>query len=254
MALVGYNASKCKLNPTTLGSSGSAIVFFMCCGISLQSCWPVRDRRQTQSSLYMLLEVRVHVQICAYRYHNCRMVEWNLCVLTGSWIILFAKFCVVSFHGYTYQYKYKLCRRGSNRRFNFCGQMRIHKNNTCDQHQRESYMVNTTVCLPHHDINAKSWYNFQTMVQHVKTNGRLCRAIFIIGCTWFCQHISWRCFNRLVICTCTLMPCRWAQRVGQPTCLASAPGAQGVGLMREKKRAPGIYCMRMRVYTVLFTV
>ena len=36
--------------------------------------------------------------------------------------------------------------------------------------------------------------------------------------------------------------------------LASAPGAQGVGLTREKKRAPGIYCMRMRIYTVLFTV
>ena len=36
--------------------------------------------------------------------------------------------------------------------------------------------------------------------------------------------------------------------------LASAPGAQGVGLTREKKRAPGIYCMRMREYTVLFTV
>ena len=28
--------------------------------------------------------------------------------------------------------------------------------------------------------------------------------------------------------------------------LASAPGAQGVGLTREKKRAPGIHCMRMR--------
>ena len=38
------------------------------------------------------------------------------------------------------------------------------------------------------------------------------------------------------------------------TQLASAPGTQGVGLTREKKRAPGIYCMRMRVYTVLFTV
>ena len=36
--------------------------------------------------------------------------------------------------------------------------------------------------------------------------------------------------------------------------LASAPGAQRVGLTREKKRAPGIYCMRMREYTVLFTV
>ena len=27
--------------------------------------------------------------------------------------------------------------------------------------------------------------------------------------------------------------------------LASAPGAQGVGLTREKKRVPGIHCMRM---------
>ena len=36
--------------------------------------------------------------------------------------------------------------------------------------------------------------------------------------------------------------------------LASAPGAQGVGLTREKKRAPGIYCMRMRKHTVLFTI
>ena len=26
------------------------------------------------------------------------------------------------------------------------------------------YMANTTVCLPHHGINAKPWYNFQTMV------------------------------------------------------------------------------------------
>ena len=39
-----------------------------------------------------------------------------------------------------------------------------------------------------------------------------------------------------------------------PTGVASAPGAQGVELTREKKRAPGIYWMRMRVYTVLFTV
>ena len=47
----------------------------------------------------------------------------------------------------------------------------------------------------------------------------------------------------------------WFQANSKVLCkLASAPGAQGVGLTREKKRAPGIYCMRMRVYTVLFTV
>ena len=36
--------------------------------------------------------------------------------------------------------------------------------------------------------------------------------------------------------------------------IVSAPGTQGVGLTKEKKTAPGIYCMRMREYTILFTV
>ena len=47
--------------------------------------------------------------------------------------------------------------------------------------------------------------------------------------------------------------CQLCQQYMYSATLASAPGAQGVGLMREK-RVPGIYCMRMRKYTVLFTV
>ena len=97
-----------------------------------------------------------------------------------------------------------------------------------------------TVYLPHRGINT---YNFQTMVYLKYVNhGRVRRAaIFIVGCTWFCQHtcISWRCFDRLVISTCTLLPSRWAQWVGQPTRARrqAKPGLSGKAFLYQTRLA-----------------